>query len=254
MTQVKGYIHSNESFGTVDGPGIRYVLFMQGCPLRCLYCHNPDTWGSGGKEITVQEVMQQYERNKYFYKKGGITVTGGEPLLQLDFLIELFRTAKKKNIHTCIDTSGAVFNSENKQLIDKFDELMQFTDLVILDIKHMDSEKHKILTGKTNENILQFAKYLNKKNITMWISHVIVPGYTDDERELKSLGEFIAPLKNVKGLNVLPYHNMGKVKYEKLDIDYKLKDIPPVSNEKAQWAKGIILGAMREERKKLVNS
>ena len=247
----KGYIHSEESFGTVDGPGIRYILFMQGCPLRCLYCHNPDTWSlNGGKEITVDAVIDKYNRNKEFYNNGGITVTGGEPLLQIDFLIELFERAKTEGIHTCIDTSGITFNPCDCEYVRKMDTLMKYTDLVILDIKMIDSVKHKALTGKRNDNILKFAQYLQEKNMPVWISHVVVPGYTDCEDDLCKLGDFIAKLKNVKALNVLPYHTMGISKYEQLNIPYRLEGVEPLSVERANWAKKIILDRVRLNRKK----
>ena len=158
---MKGYIHSTESFGTVDGPGIRFVVFMQGCPLRCLYCHNPDTWDKEkGKETTADELLTEYNKNREFYKRGGITVTGGEPLLQLDFVTELFRKSKEQGIHTCLDTSGIVFNKNSAEQVSRFDELIKHTDLVMLDIKHIDPEKHKTLTGSQNSNVLDFAEYL----------------------------------------------------------------------------------------------
>ena len=243
-----GFVHSTESFGTVDGPGIRPVLFMQGCPLRCLYCHNPDTWSlKGGKEITVDEVLEIYNRNKSFYGKGGITATGGEPLLQIDFLTELFKRAKDEGIHTCVDTSGITFNPCDTE---KMDALMKLTDLVILDLKMIDPVKHKALTGKDNRNILAFARYLKEKNIPMWISHVVVPGYTDSEEDLVKLGDFIAPLKNVKALNVLPYHTMGITKYEQLNIPYRLEGVEPMPADKAKKAKEIILQRVRLRRSK----
>ena len=175
-----GYIHSTESFGTVDGPGIRYVVFMQGCPMRCLYCHNPDTWEIGkGEEKTAEEILSAFNKNRSFYEKGGITVTGGEPLLQIDFLIDLFSKAKAEGIHTCIDTSGVTYNPKNKEYLEKLDILMGYTDLVMLDIKHIKTENHKALTGMGNENILSFAKYLEEKKIPLWVRHIIVKGYTD---------------------------------------------------------------------------
>ena len=181
---MNGLIHSVESFGTVDGPGIRYVIFMQGCPLRCAYCHNPDTWEIGqGTEISVREVIAEYEKNSSFYKNGGITVTGGEPLLQIDFLTELFKEAKQKGIHTCIDTSGITYNPNSEDTIKKFDALFKYCDLVMLDIKHIDPEKHKKLTGADNKNVLSFAKYLEKNNIPVWIRHIIVKNITDDQKE-----------------------------------------------------------------------
>ena len=241
-----GYIHSKESFGTVDGPGIRYVLFMQGCPLRCLYCHNPDTWEySKNIPVTPQEVIAEFNKNRPFYKNGGITVTGGEPLMQIDFLIELFKLAKTEGIHTCIDTSGVTFSSENT---DKFDELMCFTDLIMLDIKHIDSEKHKILTGIDNRNILKFAKYLEVKNVPVWIRHVVVPGFTDSPDDLKNLGKFIGTLKNLKALDILPYHTMGAHKYNELGINYPLKDLPALSQNDSIRAKKIIHEGIRQSR------
>ncbi|MBQ7836640.1 MAG: pyruvate formate lyase-activating protein [Clostridia bacterium] len=244
-----GRIHSKESFGTVDGPGIRYVLFMQGCPMRCLYCHNPDTWEvGGGTEITVDEIISEYKKNESFYKNGGITVTGGEPLLQVDFLIELFKTAKKKGIHTCIDSSGITFNPKNEDYIAKLDVLMQYVDLVMLDIKHIDPEKHIKLTAKDNANILGFAKYLDERNIPVWIRHVVVPGYTDDAVYHKKLGEFLATLHNVKALDVLPYHTMGAKKYDELGIKYPLAGVEALPKSEAVKAKSTIMEAFREAR------
>ena len=241
-----GLIHSIETFGTVDGPGIRLVVFTKGCPMRCLYCHNPDTWSmDNATKMTSEEILEIYDRNKSFYTNGGITITGGEPLLQIDFLIYLFKKAKDKNIHTCIDTSGITFNKENTE---KYDELMRYTDLVMLDIKHIDPIKHMQLTSQENKNILEFAKYLDKKNISMYIRHVIVEGYTDDPIYLKELGYFIATLKNVKALDVLPYHNMGERKYQELNIEYKLKGLRPLPKEEALKAKKIILAAIKEKR------
>ena len=244
-----GYIHSKESFGTVDGPGIRYVLFMQGCPMRCLYCHNPDTWEMGkGEEITVDEVIAEFNKNRAFYSKGGITVTGGEPLLQTDFLIELFKRAKEENIHTCIDTSGVTYNAENERYTVKLDELMKYTDLVMLDIKHIDNQKHKELTGKENINILAFAKYLENKKIPLWVRHVVVEGYTDSPEALRTLGRFIGGLKNLKALDVLPYHSMGESKYKELGIPYKLEGLNSLSQAEAIKAKQLILDGIKEVR------
>lgn len=237
-----GYIHSKESFGTVDGPGIRYVLFMQGCPMRCLYCHNPDTWEmGGGNAVTVDEIIEEYWNNRHFYRDGGITVTGGEPLLQIDFLIELFRAAKAKGIHTCIDTSGITYTEKDTDYREKLDVLMTFTDLVMLDIKHIDSARHKALTAHSNERILAFAKYLEEKKIPVWIRHVVVDGYTDDEEHLFALGRFIGGLKNLRALDVLPYHTMGASKYEQMNIPYPLNGVSATSKEKALAAKNIIL-------------
>ena len=249
---MKGYIHSKESFGTVDGPGIRYVLFMQGCPMRCLYCHNPDTWQIGiGQEVTAEEIIQNWKKNQSFYRNGGITVTGGEPLLQIDFLIELFRLAKKEGIHTCIDTSGITYSETNTQYIEKLDTLMQYTNLVMLDIKHIDPIRHKELTSKDNDGILAFAKYLESKHIPLWIRHVIVEGYTDDPTYLYKLGEFIGTLSNLEALDVLPYHTMGQSKYEELGIDYPLKGLHSLDRAEAAKAKQVILSGIRDIRSKL---
>ncbi len=245
-----GRIHSSESSGTVDGPGLRYVLFLQGCPMRCLYCHNPDTWNvNGGREISVDEVISEFKKNQAFYSKGGITVTGGEPLLQMDFLIELFEKAKDERIHTCIDTSGITFDESDSDYLSKLDTLMQYTDLVMLDIKHIDAEKHKELTGHSNESVLAFARYLEKKNVPVWIRHVVVEGYTNSENDLFALGEFIGALKNVKALDVLPYHTMGVSKYNELGIKYRLEGAPALSKQDAQKAKSIILEGIRKTRK-----
>lgn len=244
-----GYIHSKESFGTVDGPGIRYVLFMQGCPLRCIYCHNPDTWETGkGEKITPDEVLQEFNKNRSFYSKGGITVTGGEPLLQVDFLTELFKKAKAENIHTCIDTSGITYNTDNPAYMQKLDELMKYTDLVMLDIKHIDPESHKKLTSKDNGRVLDFAKYLETKKIPLWVRHIIIEGYTDKPEDLRKLGEFIGKLKNLKALDVLPYHTMGVNKYKEMGISYPLEGMEALPMEKAVEAKKYILEGVKKTR------
>ncbi len=236
---MKGYIHSTESFGTVDGPGIRFVVFFQGCPIRCKYCHNPDTWEfKKGREVSADEIIKEYDSYKEFLKSGGITATGGEPLAQPEFLAELFSIAKHNNIHTCLDTSGAVYNSENH---DKIDKVLKYTDLVMLDIKHIENAEHKKLTGTGNENILEFAMHLKDLNIPVWIRHVVVPQITDSPDYLFKLGEFISQLKNLKALDVLPYHDMAKAKYENLGIEYPLGDIPPLSKEDAVKARDIIM-------------
>lgn len=245
-----GRVQSIESFGTVDGPGARFVVFLQGCPLRCAYCHNPDTWPvNGGTEMTAKEVFGQYERNRGFYKEGGITVTGGEPLLQIDFVTQLFDMAKDKDVHTCIDTSGSVFKRKNTELIKKLDILMDLTDLVMLDIKHIDADKHRELTGQVNDEILKFAAYLSDKNIAVWIRHVVVPGVTDDNRDLYNLGYFIGQFPNVKALDVLPYHTMGVPKYKKLGIPYLLEGVPAMERDSILEKKQMILAGIKERRK-----
>lgn len=246
---MKGYVHSTESFGSVDGPGLRYVVFTQGCPMRCKYCHNPDTWEvNKGSQMSVEEILTAYDKNRPFYKNGGITVTGGEPLLQIDFVTELFEAAKAENIHTCLDTSGITFNSENDELIKKFDRLMQSTDLVMLDIKHIDPNEHLELTKQSNTQILKFAEYLAAKDVPLWIRHVVVPTITDNEKYLFDLGCFIGGLKNLKALDVLPYHTMGKSKYEQLGMDYPLKELPELSQDDAIKAKKVILDGIRKRR------
>ncbi|MBQ7933833.1 MAG: pyruvate formate lyase-activating protein [Lachnospiraceae bacterium] len=246
---MQGRIHSLESFGTVDGPGVRFVVFVQGCPMRCAYCHNPDTWEmNGGTLMEPAYIIEQYERNISFYKGGGITVTGGEPLMQLDFMIDLFTLAKEKNIHTCIDTSGIAFNPSNEALIAKLDHLMTLTDLVMLDIKHIDPDKHKDLTAQPNDNILKFAQYLSQRNVDTWIRHVVVPGITDDDKYLYDLGYFIGGLSSLKALDVLPYHTMGESKYEKLGLEYKLKGVPAMNKDILLEKKKIILDGVKARR------
>lgn len=247
---MKGRIHSTESFGTVDGPGVRFVIFLQGCPLRCLYCHNPDTWDlSGGEERTEDELLAAFRKNRAFYQNGGITVTGGEPLLQAEFVTALFKKAKTEGIHTCIDTAGFPFDAENEALCKKIDALLAVTDLCMLDIKHTENDAHRTLTGKPNTGILAFLAHLEEKNVPVWIRRVIVPGYTDNESELRALGHLIGRMHNVKALDVLPYHTMGVKKYKALGIPYPLADLPPMEASAAQKAKKIILDAVKEVRK-----
>lgn len=246
---MKGRIHSLESFGTVDGPGTRFVVFTQGCPMRCAYCHNPDTWSmTGGQLMEPEYILEQYERNKPFYKGGGITVTGGEPLMQVDFLIELFTLAKEKEIHTCLDTSGIAFNPDNASHMAKMDQLMTVTDLVMLDIKHIDPKLHQDLVRQPNTNILKFAAYLDEKNVDMWIRHVVVPGLTDDEKYLFELGYFIGQFHNLKALDALPYHTMGVSKYEKLGITYRLAGTPNMDKNELIKKKQAILDGIKKRR------
>ena len=236
-----GKIHSIESFGAVDGPGIRFVIFMQGCPMRCLYCHNPDSWSTNnGKEMSIDDLMAEIRKYKhYFGADGGVTVSGGEPLLQIEFVTQLFKVLKAENINTCIDTSGVLFNQTN---IKKFDELLKYTDLVLLDIKHIDTQLHKSLTNFGNENILNFARYLSDKKIPVWIRHVLVPTITDDKQQLFKLRQFLDTLDNVEKIEVLPYHNMGVSKYEELNMDYPLKNIPLPTDEQINIANQILKG------------
>ncbi len=243
---MNGYIHSIESCGTVDGPGIRYVVFMQGCPMRCKYCHNPDTWAlDGGREVTVQEILDGFESCKEFLGNGGITVTGGEPLMQMDFVTELFESAKHQGIHTCLDTSGITFN-RSSEMLEKFDRLLNCTDIIMLDIKHIDDEKHTDLTGHTNKAILDFADYVSERGVQLWIRHVVVPGITDNEEYLRKLGHFIGGLHSLKALDVLPYHDMGKEKYKNMGLDYPLGDTPPMSKSDAAKARDFIMDGIKE--------
>ena len=244
-----GYIHSTESFGSVDGPGIRFVIFMQGCPLRCKFCHNPDTWElKKGTQMTSDELIALYMKNKAFYSKGGITVTGGEPLLQVDFLLELFTKAKENGIHTCIDTSGITYNPNNAEYHQKLSELMKLTDLVMLDIKHIDSAKHIDLTGMDNKNVLAFAEFVDSFGTEICIRHVVVGGITDSADDLKNLGRFIGKLKHLRYLDVLPYHTMGVNKYKELGLEYPLEGLPSTSQVKAAECKNHILQGIREIR------
>ncbi len=217
--------------------------------MRCQYCHNPDTWQIGvGTKISAEEIMTEYRKNSSFYRRGGITVTGGEPLLQIDFILELFQLAKSEGVHTCIDTSGITYHPEATEYIRKLDRLMELTDLVMLDIKHTNSDAHERLTGCRNDNIFAFAKYLDEKHIPVWIRHVVVPGITDGEEHLKELGRVLAGLSNVRALDVLPYHTMGIHKYKELGLDYPLEGIEPMSKQGAADAKTIIVNSFRENR------
>ena len=244
MEKIMGRIHSVESFGSADGPGIRYIVFLQGCNMRCKYCHNPDTWKfEGGQLLSAQEVLQKAVRYKAYWKNnGGITVSGGEALLQIDFVLELFKLAKEKGISTCLDTSGSPFTRQGS-FYAKFEELMKVTDVFLLDIKHIDDEKHRNLTGRMNENILDMAKCLSEHGKKIWIRHVLVPQITDDDEYLKQLRAFIDTLKTVERVEVLPYHTLGVFKWENLNIPYELKDIEPPTTERIENAKKI-LGAI----------
>lgn len=240
-----GYVHSTESLGTVDGPGLRFVVFLSGCPMRCAYCHNPDTWQErSGKPMTVGEVMAELNGVKEFLRGGGLTCTGGEPLVQAEFVAELFEAAKKEGIHTCLDTSGIMWEKEDmRQTIDR---VLSSTDLVMLDIKHIDPVKHKWLTGQDNAAIKQFAEHISERGIDLWIRHVFVPGITDDEPSLTELGHFIGGLRTLRAIDVLPYHTLGKAKYDTLGIPYRLKDTPPATKQQAAQARDIIFRGVKQ--------
>lgn len=237
----KGYVHSLESFGSVDGPGVRYVIFLTGCAMRCQFCHNPDTWDmTTGTPYTAGELLDKACRYRSYWKsKGGITVSGGEPLLQIDFLLELFKEAKERNVHTTLDTSGNPFTTE-EPFYSKWLELMKYTDLILLDIKHIDEEQHKILTGQTNQNILEMARQLSDMGKPVWIRHVLVPERNDKDEYLHRLADFIHTLKNVERVEVLPYHTLGVFKWEQLGIDYPLKGIDPPTAERVRNAEEIL--------------
>lgn len=238
---VMGNIHSIESFGSVDGPGVRYIFFLKGCNMRCKYCHNPDTWDKKiGEQLTPQQAFNQaYRYHTYWKEKGGITVSGGEALLQIDFVIELFKIAKKKGVNTVLDTSGNPFTLESP-FIDKFNELMEVTDLFLMDLKHIDDEKHKELTGCSNKNILKMIEYLSDHGKKMWIRHVLVPGYTDSVEDLTRLSDYIKTLHMVERVEILPYHTLGIFKWEQLGIPYPLDGVRPPSSESIKKAEDIL--------------
>ncbi len=234
-------VHSTESFGSVDGPGIRFVIFLKGCPMRCQFCHNPDSWSEEGAErMTVDEVLDRAWRfHSYWGEEGGITVSGGEALLQIDALTTLFRKAHERGINTCLDTSAQPF-TRNGRWFSKFEELMKYTDTVLLDIKHIDDEAHRRLTRHSNRNILDCARYLSDIGQRVWIRHVLIPGITDDDDQLHRLAEFLKTLHHIERIDILPYHTLGVSKYEKLGIDYPLKDVPQPTPERVAHANRIM--------------
>lgn len=237
----RGQLHSIETFGSVDGPGVRYVIFLQGCRMRCRYCHNPETWEiHGGEPVTASQVLDHALRYRgYWGKKGGITVSGGEPLLQIDFVTELFEQAKARGIHTCLNTAGNPFARQNP-FFKKMEKLIRVTDLFLLDLKEMNEAIHRQLTGWTNRNILELALWLSENGKKMWIRHVLVPGWTDQEEDLRRMAEFAASLKTLRRLEVLPYHTMGVGKWEKLRIPYSLKGVKPPTKEQERRANEIL--------------
>ena len=241
---MQGFIHSTESLGTVDGPGIRFVVFMQGCPLRCKYCHNPDSWAATkGKKVDVDDVFAQAMKyENYFKSSGGITLTGGEPLLQMDFCTALLKKFKEAGVHTAVDTCGFMFDRNRVESVQKHLELIKYTDLFLLDIKHISSAKHKELTGVPNDNTLEFAKFLSDHGKAMWVRYVLVPNITDDEEDLKGLRRFLDTLETVEKVEVLPYHTMGVAKYKELGIPYPLEGVKTPSKEQVAFARKILRG------------
>lgn len=244
--EIFGVIHSYETLGAADGPGLRFVLFTQGCNLRCKYCHNPDSWqkcpvekatDKGFRVVSASEIAREALKYKNYYgRRGGITVSGGEPLLQTEFVTELFKIMKENGVNTAIDTSGLEYSEDDE----KFDELLRFTDLVLLDVKHIDSDKCKALTGRGNENFFKFARRLESEKIPAWIRQVLVPDYTDDEKDLIKTREFIQTLSNVEKVEILPYHTLGKSKYEKLGIPYSLEGVKSPTAEEVARAKKLL--------------
>lgn len=233
-----GRIHSIETFGTVDGPGIRYVLFLQGCPMRCKYCHNPDTWEfSGGNVREAKDIVTDILKYKNYYVNGGVTVSGGEPLHQMDFVLELFKLLKEEGIETALDTSGVYYNPRNTE---KLDMVLKYTDIVLLDIKHINDKEHRSLTGQTNVNILDFAHYLDKKNKRVWIRHVIVPTINLNLEDLTKTREFLNTLSNVENISVLPYHTLALPKYENMGLVYPLAGVPEPTEKEIEFANKIL--------------
>lgn len=241
MEEIKGYVHSIESFGAVDGPGLRYLIFLNGCKMRCAFCHNPDTWKlEQGEQYTADELLKKALRYKSYWKNnGGITVSGGEPLLQIDFLLDLFKKAKAQGVNTCLDTAGQPF-THDEPFYSKWKELMSVTDTVMLDIKNIDPVKHLDLTGVPNDNILQMARELSDMGVDMWIRQVLVPGGSDNDETLHKTREFIDTLKTVKRVEVLPYHSLGVFKYEELGIPYRLEGVESPTIERIKNAEAIL--------------
>ncbi len=231
---MKGYIHSFESFGTKDGPGIRFVLFLQGCPLRCLYCHNVDTWDLKDKKymFTPEETMHEIKKVRGFIKSGGVTVSGGEPLMQPEYILELFKLCKEDGLHTAIDTSGYLLN-------DRIKEVLEYTDLVLLDIKQIDPEKYKALTSVNLKPTLDFLKYLSEINKPVWLRYVLVPGYTDNEKDLEAWAKFVSSFKNVERVDILPFHQMGGHKWKEVNKIYQLENVLAPTNEEVKKAEEI---------------
>ncbi|MDR0298473.1 MAG: pyruvate formate lyase-activating protein [Streptococcaceae bacterium] len=243
FNQVTGLINATETFGTVDGPGVRFVVFVQGCRMRCKYCHNPDTWAMKNAQAetrTVEDVLNEARRYQGFWgESGGITVSGGEALLQIDFVTALFTKCKELGIHTTLDTAGQPYKTD-PYVTEHLDELLAVTDLVLLDLKEINPDRHKELTANKNDNILEFAQYLSDKGVAMWIRHVLVPGETDYDEDLIELGEFVKTLKNVLKFEILPYHTMGEFKWRELGWKYQLAGVKPPTSARVQNAKELM--------------
>ena len=237
---IQGSVHSFETFGSVDGPGIRFVTFLNGCQMRCKYCHNVDTWKQKEANISSDEVLDKALRYRSYWKdNGGITISGGEPLLQIDFVLDIFKKAKKKGIHTVLDTSGNPFTRQ-EPFFSKLEELMDICDLVLLDLKHIDEVAHKNLTAQSNKNILEFATYLSDIQKPVWIRHVLVPGVNDDEDSLLRLHDFISTLHNIERFEVLPYHTLGIFKWEEMGMTYGLEGVEPPTKQAIEHANEVL--------------
>ena len=236
-----GFVHSTETFGLVDGPGVRFIVFLQGCPMRCRYCHNPDTWAvHTGKSFEAEELLTKALRYRSYWKEaGGITVSGGEPMMQVDFVATLLKGAKAEGVNTAMDTSGIVF-TRTEPAFSKIEEMLSYVDLVLLDLKHIDDEAHKDLTGHSNAAVLDFARYLSEIGKPVWIRHVLVPGINDDDASLTKLDEFISSLSNVQRVEVLPYHTLGVAKWDKLGIPYTLEGVKTPDAESIARANEIL--------------
>ena len=237
---VVGRIHSYESCGTVDGPGIRFILFLQGCLMRCKYCHNRDTWDlHGGKEVTVEELMKEVVSYRHFMNAsgGGVTASGGEAILQAEFVRDWFQACKKEGISTCLDTNGFVRHYDHV-----IDELIDVTDLVLLDLKELNDQVHQNLIGVPNKRTLEFAKYLQKRNQPVWIRYVVVPGYTDSDHDIHQLGQFIEGMTNIEKVELLPYHRLGAHKWAAMGEKYELEEVNPPTKESLEHIKNILEG------------
>lgn len=249
-----GYVHALESFGLVDGPGVRFVVFLSGCKMRCKFCHNPDTWNKKGELWTAEKLFECVHRYKsYWRNNGGITVSGGEPLLQIEFITEFFRLAKKENIHTAIDTAGQPFSTDEKWLED-FKKLAAVTDLFILDLKMMDSKGHRELTGVDNSNIFEMAKWLSDHDKKIWIRHVLVPGVTDDENDLIKMRDFIGNLNTVEKTEILPYHTLGTIKWKELGIPYPLEGVPVPTEDQIGRAESLLGLSLDKQSRRVISA
>lgn len=235
---LKGNVYHIETLGTFDGPGVRYILFLQGCPFQCQFCHNRDSWSTAtNKLMTTDEVINDFNKYKSFYENGGITISGGEPLMQTPFLIELFKKFKEMGVHTCIDTSAGCFNVKRS---DDFKELMKYTDLVLLDIKQFNDDKHKVLVGASNKPVLEFAKFLDELKVPVYTRHVLVPNVNNDEKDLKDLRAFLDTLSNVADINILPYHTSGRNKWEEMGLKYPLEGVLEPTKAEVKIAEDIL--------------